>query len=453
MIKFLVAMIFGIITLVQTSYAVKVSGIVIDSATQAPVTHAVIKVLSTYQPLGVDTTDEAGAFSVSLNDAGVYTVRASLSGIYKAKSVDINISAEPVEVNFSLSKVIHTTVSGVITDSISATPLGGVRVTVGQPPRSTISADDGTFHIDSVETGEQTFSVFDDAYLSKSLTLVLSSEPFSLTVVLTLVTYVRVSGVVRDSITGTPLADVVVTLKSSPGSNGSFDTTGSDGVYLFNNIQSGSPSVTFRCAGYVSRTTQVAVAGNDPITKSIGLLPVVYGTLQGIVLDSATGAPLSGAIVTLTTGRPEQFDTTGADGVFSFGNVASGTQSLSVSKSDYTSGGLRVLVTAGDTAPVIIAMAPVTNTAVSGIAVKRSSGTTAKSNMYYFRNKVMIPNSACERRVSLFTLDGVCIYRAAVSAGARNVQIPAQVAGRSVTLLVRLDAAGETVVRQIQTLR
>lgn len=80
------------------------------------------------------------------------------------------------------------------------------------------------------------------------------------------------------------------------------------------------------------------------------------GNLTGVVSDSQTGEPLSGAAVSLTPlGKAIS---TGSDGRFEFTGIESGTYKIQVSKDDYQSNTKEVVVMAAETAKADIQLKP-----------------------------------------------------------------------------------------------
>jgi hypothetical protein len=82
-------------------------------------------------------------------------------------------------------------------------------------------------------------------------------------------------------------------------------------------------------SGAKNANLTVATAGGS---QDIPLTVTAYSTVTGTVLDMATGLPLAGATVTLSS---TPVVTTGATGTYSFGQLPDGTYSITVSKTGY----------------------------------------------------------------------------------------------------------------------
>jgi hypothetical protein len=109
----------------------------------------------------------------------------------------------------------------------------------------------------------------------------------------------------------------------------------------------GNQSLQISANGYTSKNASTSVIGTDPMIYNISLVKIIFTTVSGIVSDSASGVALGGVIVRLGggSGGTNRYDTTGADGLYSFDNVATGNQSLRASLTGYTTKPSTVSVT------------------------------------------------------------------------------------------------------------
>ena len=111
-----------------------------------------------------------------------------------------------------------------------------------------------------------------------------------------------IDGLVRDSISGTPVADLKVTLRSL-GSTPAFRNQKTDvaGNFRFDNLAAGPYELSFYKVGYVDSgyfggpVLQVRVkAGPDPSHATVNLVPT--GSIEGRVLDE-NGKPVKGVLL------------------------------------------------------------------------------------------------------------------------------------------------------------
>jgi 5-hydroxyisourate hydrolase-like protein (transthyretin family) len=147
-----------------------------------------------------------------------------------------------------------------------------------------------------------------------------------------------IRGTVIDGRTGAPLSDVCVSA-FEPGSREfvNIEETGPDGTYDIHELPLGSYTVSFQdCAdrGYVrewyeNKPTRgsadlVSVAGGSDAT-GIDAALVIGGTIGGVVSAQATGQPIAGACVTAGVGDGADFAVTGIDGTYQVRGLAAGS--------------------------------------------------------------------------------------------------------------------------------
>lgn len=158
--------------------------------------------------------------------------------------------------------------------------------------------------------------------------------------------YVTIQGKVLDAQTGLPLSGVTVTLA---GSVSRTFTTISGGVFLFRSLPAGSYTVQLALASYGTLSTitsgqlgQTLDLGSLSLAKSLG---TTTGTIQGVVTDVATGAPLAGVSVTATgVATPVLTD---AAGRYQLNNIAPGLVTVSASLTGYATASGSANLTAG----------------------------------------------------------------------------------------------------------
>ncbi|MBD3317277.1 MAG: hypothetical protein GF344_15935, partial [Chitinivibrionales bacterium] len=150
-----------------------------------------------------------------------------------------------------------------------------------------------------------------------------------------------IRGVVRDGATGKGLIAAVVNLeKKSFFSSESFvTTTNTRGTYAFTGIKPGKYRMVVEVTGYNSFVREdIRLVPAETLVLNIPLTPAPRTTIAGCdtcshsglvlgkVTDANTGAPLSGARVTLSDHEGREI--TGDDGLFSFTEVAGGIHRL-----------------------------------------------------------------------------------------------------------------------------
>lgn len=140
-----------------------------------------------------------------------------------------------------------------------------------------------------------------------------------------------VTGIVTD-ITGTPLADVTVTVSDMEGSV----STGVDGKYTFQNVPMDKRAVVFTKLGYQTLSATIVAGkfdGNSVATIDVSMIDA-SSKIEGTITDAKNnGAPLSG--VTVSIGAIST--TSGSDGKYALEYLALDDYTVTFSKTDYAS--------------------------------------------------------------------------------------------------------------------
>lgn len=157
------------------------------------------------------------------------------------------------------------------------------------------------------------------------------------------------TGKVVSAATREPLAGVTVSLANNPAIAA---TTDSGGTFKLDNIPQGSQQITLSLSGYATSSLLTTVVAGG--ISNLGTLTLAVaspsGTVQGIITDEATGAPLAGVIfkIYVDLETPGMAAVTAADGSFRIIDIAPGFYVLSASKEGYTSITCGRTISAGD---------------------------------------------------------------------------------------------------------
>jgi 5-hydroxyisourate hydrolase-like protein (transthyretin family) len=162
-------------------------------------------------------------------------------------------------------------------------------------------------------------------------------------------------GTVLDSATGGPLenAEVILSVFLIQGTAIDTVTTGTDGRFAFSDLATGGRNqygLSVSLQGYISQAQTNIVVGQDETDTVIFYLvagttpPSDTGSFSGIITDSATGNPLGGALVILSSGfgpMGQIVDSmhTGSDGAYLFEGLSTDGQTnftLSTTAPNYT---------------------------------------------------------------------------------------------------------------------
>ncbi|GEM_PF-1523684 len=249
----------------------------------------------------------------------------------------------------------HGTIKGSIIEFGSSSPLSMVNV-YSVPPTSYVKTDEsGNYIIKTVDPGQyqviaakigfDTISV-DVTVTEGSVTvadfiLVSQSSKDS-------VKFGQISGAIFNSKTFTPIDRVNLVTQPATSSI----TTDSFGKYVFENVLPGEYVIKAEKAGFDTTSVSVTVfAGKVAeadiyLTETDTAASATTGSIVGLVKDSQTLYPLTGAVI--TTNPSTSSVVTNENGSYKFENVEPGDYTVQISKAGYQDATAKVTVTAGE---------------------------------------------------------------------------------------------------------
>lgn len=273
------------------------------------------------------------------------------------------------------------TVSGVVTDSVAGTKLDSIRVQL-RSGTQVVATDttnaEGVYSFANVDTGQYTIRASKTGYTTKSVAETVDTGESDVAVNIALAVIIRttVAGIVTDSAKVTALANVAVQLRSGTQTL-RIDTTGSDGKYSFENVDTGDYTVRASLSGYTTKSLAAAVTDSTPVTVNIALATIVTATVSGTVKDSATAAPLPGAVVQLRkSSATVATDTCDSAGKYSFDEVEAANYTVRASLAGYTTKSLTAAVTSSAAVTVDIPLVHVVTATLAG-TIRDSATATA----------------------------------------------------------------------------
>ncbi len=226
-----------------------------------------------------------------------------------------------------------TTVKGLVYIGGNTTKrLSGATVKVGSATAKSDSS--GYWEIKGVKAGTYTVTVSRSGYQTRSFSKAVSGKETwaSAGLTATVPTLVLKGLIYQGTNTSKPIAGATVKLGSRT------TTTGSDGMYQFNNVAAGTYTITASKSGFKTTSVSRAVTAN-PTWGSIGLpsaLATGTASLQGVVYRGTnTNNRVASASIKLSDGRTMTADDTG---FYKFTKLPAGTTVISASKSGVGSG-------------------------------------------------------------------------------------------------------------------
>jgi large repetitive protein len=352
-----------------TAQGAVISGVVSDSASK-PLKNIWVALRTTTTAAGAtilkDTTDSAGAYSFSCDSIGKYTLRTSDLAVpagYTLQYDTLTLDGAAKTLNIKMAAIIKASLTGTVTDSASGTAIAGAIVRSGAKIDTT--GADGKYAIDTVTTGA-TITVSMAGYVGKTVAVSVTSTAVTADVALVKTKYLKLSGIVTDSVAAAPIAGAIVRYGTTATKR---DTTGTDGAYALDSVLAGS-AITVSATGYVSKTATIPV-GDSTATVSVALVKVKYGSIVGTITDSASAAAIAGAIVRIGV----KLDTTAADGKYALDSLTPGTASMSVNAKGYTTRTMSITAIADSSSIVDVKLVAVIYSSISGTVTDSATGT------------------------------------------------------------------------------
>lgn len=168
-----------------------------------------------------------------------------------------------------------------------------------------------------------------------------------------------ISGTVIDSATLSPISGATVT----DGTRSAM--TDINGVYTLASVPIGTYAVTASANGYNSASqTSVTVSANTATTVNFSLTAILYGTIEGTVIDSVTLSPIAGATVTDGTRQA----VTDSVGHYVISSVPAGTYTVTASAAGYQNSSQAVAVTGNTTSSANFSLQKVSQATTVSVA-------------------------------------------------------------------------------------
>ncbi|MBW7474867.1 carboxypeptidase regulatory-like domain-containing protein [Paenibacillus oenotherae] len=325
-------------------------------------------------------SDSDGNFLISNLTPGEYILTVVSPG-YTSLSTGVTIAnglTTPVHAVLTLQPAVIT---GTVRNALSGNPISGALINsydiYGIPLETTSSDERGSFILPGLPSGNLTLSASAPAFgtdtqaavtrpgLTVSASFTLSPNPG------------RLVGFLSDFIDGANLAGGSIRIYDAvTGILAASIVSGTGGSYLYSNLAPGAYTAIASANGYANQIGGFDIV-SDQTTRYSFALDRLPGRINGIVINSATEAPLGGVSLAL---RPFNnfgpvLETMLSDnrGSFDLGEVPAANYVLTASLQGFVSEQTSAAVTPGQQSFVIIRLQQAT-TSIGGIVTDKASG-------------------------------------------------------------------------------
>lgn len=295
-----------------------VSGTVTDQSTGTPIEGVNVAIGELKA-----TTDANGTYSIADVPAAEKDITATKEGYTNYTGKVLVEKGKVTQHNIVMVKADKGTVSGTITDKLTGQAIAGVQVTVGT---AVVNSDAQGKYTVQIGIGDYELKAEKDGYDVIRVNVTVKKDEVT-TKDLVMVSAVdgRVTGVVTEVSTQTPLKDATITL-------GNLTTTSdAQGKFFFDHVAVGEQDLKVQLPYYLEYTEKVTIlAGKETAVEPV-LTPA--GVVKGYVTDGQGGPAVADATVTWGTYTTK----TDAKGVFELSIPAGEAKDLVVTKAERAS--------------------------------------------------------------------------------------------------------------------
>ncbi|MBW3113649.1 carboxypeptidase regulatory-like domain-containing protein [Bacillus sp. MCCB 382] len=343
-----------------------VEGTVRDSATQVPISGALVKVVipNTDIVVGSIITSSDGMYSLGNLPVGSYNVVITADG-YASEVVPVILAPNEIEtVNVDLDPN-PAGITGFVLNTQTTTGIQGALVRVfnsdGVFIISTLTDDNGFYTISGLTQGQYTVIASADGFGDQIAIVTLSpgeTENLNFSLSNQIAT---LRGTVRDEVNNQPIQSALVQVfrigTSIPVA--SVLTNGS-GEYEFTGLDPREYRVVFSADGYASEVFRIFLTNGETRTLNVGL-GRQPAAIRGRVTDSNTGDPIQSAgVITVISGSGIVVASTltDQDGNYILTGIAPGDYNVIFSADGYVSQNVMITLSQNETATLNVALEP-----------------------------------------------------------------------------------------------
>lgn len=307
----------------------------------------------------------------------------------------------------------NASINGFVSDNLG-NPVSAATVRAITGPsagRQTSTGSNGQYQLTNLVPGSYTFSAIKTGFQTSTRSATLLNADFQridFTLTSTTPTGGSITGTVTRRDTGGALSGATVTLTGGAGTTTQTATTGSNGVYRFDNLDRGSYRVAVDRDGFTSLTKSVTVTVGRVSTAnfSLAIRNSELSTLQGRVTDES-GIGIRGATVRLTGGSSTLSATTSSAGQYKIQKIVPDSYTVQVTASGFQGQNIPFTITAGDNARLDVNLTAVgpANSTIQGFTVDENGNAVAGARVTITAGNA--PGSAVSDSTGAYVISGL----------------------------------------------
>ena len=321
-------------------------------------------------------SDARGGFAFEGLMAGPIRLNATAPLFEPARAAVELARNRTAEVVIEMQPITYGDVVGRVVDADTGKPLPGARISIGE--QDILADDSGAFAFRRLEAGDLLLRAQAKRYAPGSLSARLEpAGQLELTIELTPLTHGDVAGRVVDARTGKPLPGARVSIGQQEA------LADAAGGFVLQQVKAGDLRVAARAEGYEPGSAAARLEPGETLDLTLELEPIRLGALSGRIVDSQTGEPIAGALVTLDGQTAE----TDANGVYRFTGLKPGPANLRVQYPGYRAESDAGQVRGGDDGELDIALSVREETSDEIAQALGSDGAIDLYGIYFDVNK------------------------------------------------------------------
>ncbi|MBX3279174.1 MAG: carboxypeptidase regulatory-like domain-containing protein [Acidobacteria bacterium] len=276
---------------------------------------------------------------------GLFTFRSGGSTIEDAASVLVRAT----DADCTGGGAAVGWIRGVVSNLATGAPIVGASVSASGTGISTTTGFDGSYELNSVPAGATSLIASANGFDSSTVQVNVTAGQTAVQNISLSARGGSVQGTVYNAATNQPVAGASIQVKGTSISTSS----GGNGAFVLPDVPAGWQTIIASAPGYDSDEAVLFLTPDAAIARDFYLTPNI-GAITGIVRESATNAPIAGAVVS-AAGVTAITDGAGA---FTLNDLPTGPLTVSASAPDYnpTSGSINLLP--GQTPQLLIVMTP-----------------------------------------------------------------------------------------------
>ncbi len=253
-----------------------------------------------------------GSFPRGNNGSSITWKAPNIDGTYSIK-VTVADAKKTIEEEINIVVSVSNSISGVIYQLNTDTTIANVLVEIGG--KSTVSANDGSYKIEDIPSGETTLKATKDDYKVYEQSISISSDKTTEKDIY-LTGSILFSGHVTDVETGEAISGAVITIGDK------IDSSDVSGYYQFENFAPGNYNVIVEDNNYLPFQVNINLSSNS---KTLDIeIEYAFTNLSGVVKDKETSDLLSNVEI----GINGEVDSTDENGAYKFLRIEKGTYTI-----------------------------------------------------------------------------------------------------------------------------